>query len=268
MELSFFCFLLLTVQTNLSLLINARHRHKLHFQQAHLLLHKPVFFVTQGKPESICFWAFSAQPCVFVCVFCALFCSSTAYPSDTVKACVHFFFYLYGLWYPLLPGPPTAERSSPCCHSEQHDAAATAFTQTQIMYKNTHIQMHSVKPEHNFAKVIFGVQLLRPTALCDDGSVCGEGGWKWPTSINKQSLSPGVERTRRASVCGSNGSVVNIRAGPWSQINDSSVITQEAESNYLNPINIIKRSLLSDGVKRNTAVNQACAHKKLNQSWS
>lgn len=92
MELSFFCFLLLTVQTNLSLLINARHRHKLHFQEAHLLLHKPVLFVTQGKPESICFWAFSAQPCVFVCVFCALFCSITAYPSDTVKACVHFFF--------------------------------------------------------------------------------------------------------------------------------------------------------------------------------
>lgn len=207
-----------------------------------------------------------SRVCSCVC-FVPYFVAAQRIPVTLWKP-VCIFFYLYGLWYPLLPGPPTAERSSPCCHSEQHDAAATAFTQTQIMYKNTHIQMHSVKPEHNFAKVIFGVQLLRPTALCDDGSVCREGGWKWPTSINKQSLSPGVECTRRASVCGSNGSVVNIRAGPWSQINDSSVITQEAESNYLNPINIIKRSLLSDGVKRNTAVNQACAHKKLNQSWS
>lgn len=37
----------------------------------------------------------------------------------------------------------------------------------EIMCKNTHIHICSVKPEHKFAVIIFSVEQLRPSALCE-----------------------------------------------------------------------------------------------------
>lgn len=126
------------------------------------------------------------------------------------------------------------------------------------MSKNTHIQRCSVKPEHNFAEIIFNVEQLRPSALCERQEGAND---LLPLISNLPTPEPG-EHTALLCMCVSNGSLVNIRAGPWSQINESSVITQGADSNYLIPINIIKRSLLSDGAEWNTIANQACAHIK------
>lgn len=127
------------------------------------------------------------------------------------------------------------------------------------MCKNTHIQKCSVKPEHNFGEIIFGVEQLCPSALCERQEGAND---LLPLISNLPTSEPG-EHAALLFVCVSNGSLVNARAGPWSQINESWVITQGADSNYLIPINIIKRSLLSDGAKWNTIANQACTHIKI-----
>lgn len=106
------------------------------------------------------------------------------------------------------------------------------------MYKNTHIHRCSVKPEHNFAEIIFSVEQLRPSALCEGREGAND---LLPLISNLSTPEQSVHTALLCvCVCVSNGSLVNIRAGPGSQINESSVITQRAESNYLIPINIIK----------------------------
>ena len=63
-------------------------------------------------------------------------------------------------------------------------------------------------------------------------------------------------------VCVSNGSLVSLRARPWRQIHESSVITQGADSNYLIPISITKRSSLREEAKWNTIASRACARRE------
>ncbi len=99
-----------------------------------------------------------------------------------------------------------------------------------------------VKPQHNFAEIIFSVEQLRPFALCERREGAND---LLPLISNLSTLEQSVH-TALPSVCVPNGSLVKIRVGPWSQINESSDITQRAGSNYLLPINIIKRFLLSD----------------------
>lgn len=60
--------------------------------------------------------------------------------------------------------------------------------------------MHSVKPEHNFAKVIFGVQLLRPQLCVTMGARAGRAGGNdlLPLISN---LSPPESSVRAGHLC-------------------------------------------------------------------
>ena len=147
--------------------------------------------------------------------------------------------------------------------------------------KNTHTHIRCVKPEHNFAEIIFSVERLRPLALCERWEGAND---LLPLISNLSTLEASVHTARLCvcmcvcmcvcicmcmcvCVCVSNGFLVTIRSGPWSQINESTVIKQGVEPNYLIPINVIKKNLCYLMEPNETQLqNQACAHKKLNQS--